>query len=247
LQNLKLSTTYYDIRFSNRIQPGYQDIQNVDDALNSEAILGPTIVQRNVSPDRIQALLSSPAFFDAGLGAGPTSIVVDYRSQNVATVVTRGVDLSAAYVQELPFGNLDYGIDATRIIKFSSQATPTASTVDILNTAYNPVDWKGTARATLAVGSFRLATFVNYVNSYEDTRASVVRPVSSWTTIDLNASYHFDVSGVMNNCDIAVGARNLMDRDPPFVQGDQFKRLNFDGNNANALGRFVYLQLSKRL
>jgi len=36
-----------------------------------------------------------------------------------------------------------------------------------------------------------------------------------------------------------------MDRKPPFVANPLFG-INFDGANANALGRFISLQLSKR-
>jgi outer membrane receptor protein involved in Fe transport len=43
-----------------------------------------------------------------------------------------------------------------------------------------------------------------------------------------------------------LGVINIANKAPPFVSNGNFFAVNFDGVNANALGRYWYLQVSKK-
>jgi outer membrane receptor protein involved in Fe transport len=88
-----------------------------------------------------------------------------------------------------------------------------------------------------------VASFLNYTNSYRDE--SNVSPIASWTTVDVTLKYLFDAdSGPLANLSLLTAANNITDRRPPFVLNPV--GINFDGANANALGRMISIQLSKR-
>jgi len=88
-----------------------------------------------------------------------------------------------------------------------------------------------------------VASFLNYTDSYRDE--TNVSPIASWTTVDVTVKYLFNAdSGPLADLSLLVAANNLMDRRPPFVLNPV--AINFDGANANALGRMISIQLSKR-
>jgi iron complex outermembrane receptor protein len=71
-------------------------------------------------------------------------------------------------------------------------------------------------------------------------------PVSSWTTIDLTASYACTMcSGLLKDFAVAAGVINLANRAPPFAANANGFDINYDGANANPLGRYLFVQLSK--
>ena len=246
------SATYYDIKFTNvTTDPEFSvDITN---ALSQEAILGPAIIQRNPSAALVQQLAMSPGFaniFDIDLAT--IGAIVDSRVHNLSIERTRGLDMDGSWASQTPVGNVELGLNGTYIFRFDNQFTPNASAVAILNTAYNPVDLRMRARAIVRHGGLTFASFINYTNSYRDNGivnpdGSVgTLPIASWTTVDATAKYLFNADhGPLADASLLVTVTNIMDRKPPFVANPLFG-INFDGANANALGRFVSVQVSKR-
>jgi iron complex outermembrane receptor protein len=122
--------------------------------------------------------------------------------------------------------------------------------MSILNTPYNPTNLKLRARGIVSRGGWTAAGFVNYTNSYTDDRTGVSIPVASWTTADVTLGYKFGVdNGVLSDTSFILGVINITNARPPFVAGSLatiYPGLNFDGTNANPLGRVISLRLSKR-
>jgi outer membrane receptor protein involved in Fe transport len=250
-QGFQAGATYYNIHFKQRIT-NPQLSTNLLDALRSESVLG-SIVQRDVPNSVIQQLASTPGFIDFCVFVGAScplasiSVLVDGRLQNLSIADTSGLDLNVSYQASLPFGHLETGVDATRILKFENQFTAAAPAIVVLNTPYNPVNWRGRARAILSRESFSSSLFANYVNSYADNRAATIVPVASWLTFDLTASYRFATnSGLIKDGSVTFGILNVSDKDPPFLSNPQYP-LNYDAGNANVLGRFFTLQLTARM
>jgi iron complex outermembrane recepter protein len=239
------SATYYSIRFSDVVTDPEFSI-DILDALRQERILGPAIIQRNPSAAQVQDLASGPGFanlFDVDLAT--IGAIVDSRVHNLSIQRTSGLDLDAAWAQQTAFGNLETGVNGTYIFGFDNQFTQEAPTVSILNTAYDPVNLRIRARAVLRRGGMTFATFINYTNSYSAATGSDVAPVSSWTTVDATFKYRFNAdTGPLADLAVLLAVTNLADRNPPFVRNQV--GINFDGANANALGRMVSLQLAKR-
>jgi outer membrane receptor protein involved in Fe transport len=240
----RTSLTFYDITFTNVVtDPEFSvDVTNV---LVDEAILGPGIIERNPSPTRVQHFADTPGYLNLfGIDLNTVSAIFDSRVHNLSIERTRGLDLDESWATQTALANIELGLNGTYIFRFDTQFTPNAATVSILNTAYNPVDLRMRARAVFRRGGLTFASFVNFTNSYrtEDTATHV----PSWTTVDSTVKYLFDNEhGPLADASVLVSVTNLLNKAPPFVANPVFG-INFDGANANALGRFISVQLSKR-
>jgi iron complex outermembrane receptor protein len=245
LPEFHASATYYTIRFSDVVADPEFSI-DILDALRQEPVLGPAIIQRNPAAALVEQLASSPGFanlFDVDLAT--IGAIVDSRVHNLSIERTSGVDMDAAWSQQTAIGNLEVGLNGTYIFGFDNQFTREAPTVSSVNTAYNPVNLRMRARAVARRGGLTLATFVNYTNSYRSAAVSDSTPISSWTTVDATLKYLFSADrGPLADLALLVSVTNLADRDPPVVLNPV--GINFDGANANAFGRVVSVQLSKR-
>lgn len=237
--------TYYNIRFSDVVTDPEFSI-DILDALRQEAILGPAIIQRNPSAALVEQLASGPGFsniFDIDLAT--IGAIVDSRVHNLSIQRTSGVDMDAAWAKQTGIGNVELGLNGTYIFGFDNQFTSEAPTVSILDTAYNPVNLRMRARAVIRRGGLTLATFVNYTDSYKSGIDTGSASVSSWTTVDATLKYLFTADGgPLADLALLVAVINLADKEPPFVANPA--GINFDGANANALGRMLSVQLSKR-
>jgi outer membrane receptor protein involved in Fe transport len=248
---LRSSVTYYDIRYKNRIViPGTS--VGFFDILNQEAVLGSSVVQRNVAPAVIQQLISNPTFINPfGLNLTGISTVANYEiPENLSVVTTRGIDFDISDVAKWSGNQIEVGVAGTRIVRFSNQFARGSPVISILNTPYNPIDLKLRARLAIQVRGFTLGAFINYVGPYDDNRTVTSVPVASWTTGDVNVEYSWGAgSGFLNGGTATIGVLNIADRAPPFVASSEPSVLggtNYDGANASPLGRLVFIQLSKR-
>ncbi len=96
--------------------------------------------------------------------------------------------------------------------------------------------------------NFEFGPTLNYVGSYRDSLKSdpldtANRRISSWMTLDLQASYRFD-RGILRNSHFTVGCLNVTDEAPPLVEGAYADR--YDRDTHNILGRFWYVEFSKK-
>lgn len=247
---LRAHATYYNIRFKDRISiPGGIGVA-VFDALRSEGLLGATIIQRNPPPSVVQAFASGSGFVDAfGTGIDTVGALADFRSQNLSEVQTSGIDFGVSYTTSVALGALEMGVDGTYISKFDRQVISTAPFIESRNTVYNPVDLKLRARGIVRRGGLSIAAFINYVDSYADSRADRSVPVDAWITADMSVSYKFGADGgPLRDVSAQLSVSNVTDEDPPFIESldPTVPALHFDGANANLLGRFVALQVAKR-
>lgn len=242
--------TYYNISYEDRI---VGPIEAVDffNALLAETQLGPTVIERDPDAPTVQALTSDPAFQDfrdlTGSSGMGFAAIADYRLHNLAVVDTSGVDAAVSYKSPTPWGHWEAEIEGTYILTFDRKFFPTAAIVEGVNAPYSPVDFRLRGRVGLDFPSASLSLYLNYVDSYSDKRDPAVRrSIDSWTTLDLAAAYDFDTGTKgLSGVELSLTISNLTDEDPPFVAG-AIVPINYDGTNANALGRLISLQLSKR-
>ncbi len=239
--------TYYDIVFSNEIVVPAGSIFG-GNIFVDEAILGPEIVQRNPPLSLIEQLISLPTYRNP-YGVDPTTVgaIYDSRYQNLSTVKTRGLDFGAGYKTTLFGAGIDTGIDGTYIFTFDNQFTNTAPVASILNTAYNPTNFRFRTRALLNYGALSGGMYVNFTNDYSDTNVTPYGHVASWTTADAVVSYQFAAAGEpLGGVSVSLSVINLTDRAPPYVTNPNGYPITYDGVNANALGRYFSLRLQKR-
>jgi iron complex outermembrane receptor protein len=247
IPGLSVSATYYDIYFKDQItSPSSLFPLNI--ALQNAPALGPSIVQRNPSAALVSQLAASPAFINPlNIDLGSVGAFIDYRFHNLSSVRTSGVDLNTSYKTALFAGEFETGIDGTYILKFDNRVTAATPETELLNTPFNPVNLRLRPRAEFRWGPVNAAAFLNYTNSYEDNRGPTPVPVASWTTVDMNVGYTCgNDCWFMQHATILAGVTNIANRPPPYLMNALGYGVNFDGTNANALGRFFFLQVSTK-
>jgi len=247
IAGLTAKLTYYDIVFKNEILSAQSSV-SVLDAFVDEAILGPAIVRRNPPISLVQQLISAPTYANP-FSIDPTTIgaILDYRSLNLSTVKTRGMDFGFGYKTTLLGSSIDTGVDGTYIFTFDNQFSSNAPIASFLNTTYNPTDLRLRGRAIVTRGALSAGLYMNFTNAYRDTNIVPNGLVSSWTTADAVMTYEFGSAEVPSKgVLLALSATNLTNRDPPFVSNPNGYGITYDGVNANALGRFFSLRLQKR-
>jgi outer membrane receptor protein involved in Fe transport len=255
LPGLRASTTYYNIHFTNLITTAQTAGFDLFNGLDNASAFGP-LLQRNPSLAEVTGFVSHAQEFDdftgipGGVNLSTISALIDSRSTNLSVLNTDGIDFKVSYDADVPFGHIEAGLDGTYILNFKEQVAPTAATMSVLNTQYNPVDLKLRGRLLVSDGNFEGALFVNYVDSYRDVRTSPSIPISSWTTFDLGLQYNFQGNGgLLDGLTGSFNIVNIFDKSPPFVATPApglAPGLVFDGANANVWGREISLQLTER-
>ncbi len=246
LPGLTAKLTYYDIVFKDQIASADGAICTCD-VFTDAAVLGPTIVNRNPSAALIQQWISQPTYVNF-YNVNPATIgaIYDARYFNLSTVKTRGLDLRVAYKAAIEGTQFETGVDGTYIFAFDDQFTNTAPVTSFLNTPYNPVDLRLRGREIVTRGPLSVGLYVNFTHAYSDNNATPEVPVASWTTADAIAIYRFGSDGPLHGLSATFSVINLANRNPPYVGNQKGFQIDYDGANANALGRYFSLLLQKR-
>ncbi|MFL6604479.1 MAG: TonB-dependent receptor domain-containing protein [Steroidobacteraceae bacterium] len=244
--------TYYSVRFKNRIATLQGAGIDPNFALLQIAELGPQIVQLNPPNALVQQLTSGPNFlnFGADLTTGVGAIIHD-ESFNIAAVHMNGLETDLAYRTTAPaFAQIEAGLDATYLFKFDSQFTSGTPVLSVLNTLYNPTRIKMRGRLVLTRGSVTGSAFVNYVSNYDNTNTLPRVPIASWTTVDLTGSYECrscnGFLSMLRGLNLTAGVLNVANRNPPYAANANGIAVNFDGANANPLGRYFTIQMTTK-
>lgn len=239
--------TYYNIVFKDEIAIASASVYTPNIFVD-EAILGPQILQRNPSAALIQRLVSEPTyvkFFD--IDPSTVRAIFDSRSLNLSTAKTNGLDFRLGYKASLADMLLESGIDGTYILKFENQFTNSSPPASVLNTEFNPTKIRLRGKETLTYGQMTASLYVNYTNAYTNSGVQPEEHVASWITEDAVISYQFGSVGMpIGGVSVALSVINLSGRDPPYLSNPGSFGLNFDGANANALGRYISVHLQKR-
>lgn len=80
----------------------------------------------------------------------------------------------------------------------------------------------------------------NYAGSEVNTYQPGSPHVASWTTVDFSLAWRSEGAFRVGRFVFNLSVENAFNRDPPFVQFDQFvPGIHYDPLNANALGRVI--------
>lgn len=244
-QGLRLSATWFDVEFTDQI--GTPVLTDPANALKNPAFAPfVTYVDPVGNPAdlaRIKALMAASTSANIGLfPAEAYRAIIDARFVNTGSVRVRGIDASAAYSFERGPDQFDLSINLSYLTDFERQFTPTAPVVDSLNLPGQPVDLRGRASASWTRGDYGASLALNYVDAYHTDAG---RKIDAWTTADLQLRWTPQTSvEALDGLSVALNVQNLFDSDPPFYDGPT--GIGYDPANADPLGRFVSLQLTKR-
>lgn len=256
LFGIELAATYFDIEYEDRVRDPFATGDDVYGVLNDPVYAA--LVTRNASLDQIEALLRHPRTYCYTPASTPCpempsaseiTAIVDARSRNVAVERVSGIDLSLSYGLPTSIGDWRAHLSGMHLFKKRERLVPNAPQTNQLNDVWRPVDLRLRGGLGFARGPLNVTASVNYVDGYRDNRVPAWEgyypnqrsTVGSWTTMDLTVQY--DLGKLMQGIGqttLTLAAMNVFDRDPPFIASPF--GLNFDGANANPLGRFVSAQ-----
>ena len=188
---------------------------------------------------------------DGTASAADFDLLIDLRVQNLSRVETRGLDFSIDYSRPTDLGTWSATLAGDYILAYDTQVIEGAAFVPEINRPFTPVDLRLRGRLGWAYQDLTASLFVNYTNSYIDDRFEPVVGVDAFTTVDVNLRYRVPVqSGVLSGIDVGLSVINLLGADPPRLQDDRTEgarsNTGYDATNADPLGRFISVQLTKR-
>ncbi len=246
LDGLNLQAGYYDIGYTDRVE--FIDFLSV--LQNSEFVS-----LLDTSPDIAfvesqLALINDPSVnfeifppLDGSVTADDIQNVAFTGVRNVQSRDIRGIDFLARYEITSGIGDIGFSINATHTLDYKMQLADGSSVTEQVDRVFRPVDLR--LRGDLSWSRDGLTAFAafNYVDDYE---ANSGEQIDAWTTLDLTLAYSTDRSvdnSLFDNTRMSLSVQNVFSEDPPFVA--TANGLNYDPTNANALGRFISVNLSK--
>lgn len=243
------SFTYFDVDYRDRVaRPGTAGA--LLSILAEEDRWGEPVVTRHPSRAQVEAICGVPLFFgsrnDCLEGKLPDAIV-DIRLRNLASTSVAGIDAALSQSIELPRGELNWTIDGTYLLRFSEQITRTSPGANLLNTINNPLRLR--ARGTLEwyqhgehLPGIGASFTTHFANGYKDNRSIPNRHIDASATFDMHLTYRTRKgSRWMEDVEIACGAVNVLDTEPPFVN----TMLGYDIANADPTGRRLTFYVQK--
>jgi iron complex outermembrane receptor protein len=169
---------------------------------------------------------------------------------NIGEQRVQGFDFGVDYeTPEYSIGSFGATLDLTYLDEFSlspAPGIPATNRVGIYETALGTV---AELRANTSIRWFRDEWSAVYTNRYVDGVTNVdgfatsMQNVDSYLQHDLSISYALDE--VADGTVLTFGIENLLDEDPPFVEGN-FQN-GFDQGTFNSRGRYYFLKARIRL
>ena len=237
-----LGVTYFETEVDDLID--FPSI-NIFDPLRNPVVFAPIITRCPCSDATVAPLFNDPSFSGTPIPADQVGAIVDVSLQNIAKAELSGVDLELSYNWDTEAGSFDLSFYASHLFDFKKQIA-NGPLVDNVDTVTNPNSLK--LRSSLSwrsLGGTYASVTGSHIGDYTDTLSSPERSVSSWTTWDLRLGYDFGERkiGFLEGTNVWLSIRNVLDNDPPFVDGAN--GVGFDSINANPIGRFMAFQLAK--
>ena len=249
MPGVTIGLTYFDIEFEDRIQrlPG-----SLFAAFSNQDVFAPVTI---FDPDDalVQTYLDPPVEFQDFFGltdASEIEAIVDGRINNLATTDVSGFDFNASFSFDTGVGLFDLGLNASYLTKFDESTSNIAPRINVMNTINNPIDLRIRASVGWTRGPISASAFVNFADDYRDNVSSPERAIDSWITVDMYAKLELGnlFDGVIaEGVDASLSVQNLFDEDPPFANNGivGVAGTGYDRENANPLGRFISIQLTK--
>jgi iron complex outermembrane receptor protein len=201
---LKLSGTYYDITYKDRIgAPNlFPNYFLTPGSVNSLAYLSPFLSAIPATPgcvnsdpstypkalqDIIKGNLYGPDTIGFLYGASTLTnpcglqVIIDQRVTNLAKTHQTGLDLSASYAIDTAFGGVNFSGGVSHIFQNKEQAVEGGPVNDALDRIGYPVSWRGRGTVGIFHGPVSANLSLNYVGGYTND-LPIQRYVSGSTT-----------------------------------------------------------------
>jgi iron complex outermembrane recepter protein len=246
-RNLELSSTFFDIRYNNRLMLLPNPFAALSDPLEAAFVI------RSPSASSVQSLYNSYPSDEivnvtgSPFNASAIQAIVDYRLINISRQTARGADLTANY----KIGTVSNGgalFANVAYLDLTEQDAPQAPTQTLSGLAFYPARLRTRAGATWTLRAWSLTGTVNYLGRETNIEIEPSQSVGSWTTVDASLHYAPTLPRFLSGLRLSLAAINLFDRNPPRVlipPATLGSTLNYDSSNTSPLGRFVSVSVSK--
>lgn len=192
-----------------------------------------------------------------GLFPGQVTRDANHRIQEVVALLgnigqqkVQGVDLGVDYQSpDYAFGQLAARLDVTYLDEFSLSPAPGIPATDRVGLYETALGTVAEIRANGSISWFRDNWSAIYSNRYVDSVVNVdgfatsSQKVDAYWQHDLSVSY--DLTQVADGTTLSFGIENVLDEDPPFVEGN-FQN-GFDAGTFNSRGRYFFIKAQVRL
>lgn len=241
LPTTHFSLNYYRIIYSDRI---------ISSPFSASVFVNPQIygplIRQFPSDAAIEAFVAGleppQTLFDFSTGqtglAG-VRFAFPYGDINATKETTQGLDLGAHSQLNLDDTNkLLFDFNTTYIREISNTFCATCVSTDSADTYGQPLKLRLRASAGWSDAAFSVNTAVNFANAYSDTNMDPPGRIGSFTTEDLNASWHSRRSGTT----LSVSIINLFNENPPLTS-PALNKVAYDPSNSDPRGRILSLQV----
>ena len=173
-----------------------------------------------------------------------TIAIVNVAFINADRIETSGLDVSANATLDVGGGSIDAWAEATWLLEYD--VTNAGVAVDALgrlnraNVGAPNQRFRTAAGATWSRDSLQLTGLLRHVGGYEDDGGG---SIDSFTTLDLNARWSLGGRlGERFDASVTLGAANLLDEDPPFVNIAG----SYDPRSSDPRGQRVFVSFGLR-
>lgn len=166
---------------------------------------------------------------------------VNLNSTNVA-----GMDVVFNYGVEAASGQWDFSLNLSKLNKLVEESTLSDGSIEIEDKVGRAASresfpkWRGMLSTRWNNDAWSANYNARYIGHTTETFSGEELAINSMVYHNLSASYDFS-----DSMQVKAGINNLLDKQPPVSRTN--KNINFDQNTYNAVGRFMYIQISYTL
>ncbi len=252
----RVSLTYSDLDFRDKIEYPNVTFESAD-AYKGLLVRRPLVsdaAENSTFNQAIQELVArATTVYYIGVPADTFDIqdvgaIVDNRTRNLSKRRVRVIDAVVGYEWESLNSTLTTELSLTHLLDQWQQYTPALPRVEVMNQVEAPPRLRARAKIAWRKSSWSANLFVNYTGGYDDVRTIAEGPIDAWLTLDLNARYDVgsQAPSFLEGTSVALTITNLLHEMPPYVVQTSPSIAAYDTRNADALGRVVALEITKR-
>lgn len=240
LDGLRISTTYYDVTYANRIEPLPNQVAALNSSVN-RSLYDPYII---VAPQpatcdpgdfstwnpAYEPFTSSPNY---GVGQQQNVNECDLQGiivggeQNTGKLDQAGIDLQVSYDWSTDVGDWGLRFNGAWVTKLERTLLPGSPVIDQLDSLGFQNSFRSTVRALWRNDNWYASVDAMHVGEYLNDQPITVngvrqseRQVPSWTTFGADFSYEIPAgtgSGFMDGIRVGLSVDNVTDKSPPIV------------------------------
>lgn len=254
LQGLRLSLTYWNVKYENLIgstlgTAAGNPTQFLSQFLTSY-VINPSNAQIANAIGSASIVNGSPC---AAVNPASCTYAILYTgTQNLGKFHQAGLDFAVNYNTETSFGSIDASWAGSYILHREQSIAAAAPLINQIPAGLSRLNWRAQLGAN--IGKLRAQASWNYTDGYDFTPGTAAlagfypaqNHIGSFSTVDLFFKYDFEGEGALKDLALTLGVNNLLDTDPPvrYVGGAVASQYGY--TNGTTLGRLVQIGFNKK-